>query len=69
MHWKNELGLLSTYRNLLVICICGNWQDSAKDIVDFITSKFIKTPMKSHDLAVMLYNSVTKVTFQQLVAN
>ena len=54
MHWKNELGLLSTYRNLLVICIRGNWQDSAKEIVTFISGKFIKTtPMKFNDLAVM----------------
>ena len=54
MHWKNELGLLSTYRNLLVICIRGNWQDCAKEIVTVISSKFIKTtPIKLHDLAVM----------------
>ena len=53
MHWWNRLGWWSTYRNLLVICIRGNWQDSAKEIVTFISSKFINTPMNFHDLAVM----------------
>ena len=31
--WKNRAGTCSTYRNLLQICVTGEWHDSAMIIV------------------------------------
>ena len=37
--WKNRVGPLGTYKNLLRILALGEWHDSANKIITFINSE------------------------------
>ena len=50
IHWKNSVGPLGTYRNLLKILAKGNWHDSAQEVINFINS-MLNTFTASEEIA------------------